>query len=62
MAANDDSDDWRAGWHAGMAAAAEECRRIARFGGLDNDDQKIGALEAALAVMQLKASAEDAGT
>lgn len=48
-----------------MAAAAEECRRIARFGGPDNDDnddRKIGALEAALGILQLKASADDAGT
>ena len=31
------SDDWRAGWHAGMAAAVEECRRIARFGRLGDE-------------------------
>jgi hypothetical protein len=29
---------------------------------LDNDDQKIGALEAALAILRLKRSAEDVGT
>jgi hypothetical protein len=29
---------------------------------LDNDDQKIGVLEAALAILRLKRSAEDAGT
>jgi hypothetical protein len=59
---NDDcnSNDWQSGWHAGMAAAADECRRIARHGRLDNEDQRIGALEAALAILQLKRSAEDA--
>jgi hypothetical protein len=63
MGANDRSEDWRAGWHAGMAMAAAECRRIVREGGmLETDDMKIGALEAALAILRLKRSAEDAGT
>jgi hypothetical protein len=59
MGANDRSEDWRAGWHAGMAAAAAECRRIVSEGKVvDNDDQKIGALEAALAILDLKRSGD----
>jgi hypothetical protein len=63
MGVNEGSEDWRAGWHAGMATAVAECRRIVREGGmLETDDMKIGVLEAALAILRLKRSAEDAGT
>jgi hypothetical protein len=63
MDVNEGSKDWRAGWHAGLAAAVAECQRLARHNGfLDNEDQKIGALEAALAILRLKRSVENAGT
>ncbi|MFN3575512.1 MAG: hypothetical protein ACK4TJ_00785 [Tabrizicola sp.] len=43
------------------ARTLRRCERaIARHGRLDNEDQRIGALEAALAILQLKRSAEDA--
>lgn len=48
------------GWRAGMAAAVAECRRIAQSDVLDNDDQRIGAMEAALAVMNIMKRADDA--
>jgi hypothetical protein len=49
------------GWHAGMATAVAECRRIVKKEGmLKTEDMKIGALEAALAILRLKRSADDA--
>lgn len=61
MAASDDSGDWRSGWHARMVVAADERRRIACCGALDDVDQRGAALEAALAILLLKRSSDRAG-